>query len=627
MRGLSVKIKILLLIIGSYASVMIILGVVTYSAMSSLAFKLQQEDFSGDIDIIMDMVRQKHDDLAATGMASDYESAFQSSLIDQLSKLYYAGRSNTIAYPYIFDENGVIIMHPTLARGSTEVTNEGFIRDIIAQKNGTKRYTYRGDRKWSLFRYFEPWKWTVVEAVRESELTKSFQFVIVLLQLTMILITVITIIIMYLFLSAIMRPMVHVNRMLRDIASGEADLTRRLDIKTHDEFGVLAASFNTFAEKIRTLLAAVRDNVDRSREQGEQLSSGMSESAAAINEMTATIKSIENTVSAQTSLVERTETASAGLKSNAANISMSIQQLLGRTDELTGIIQTNATSVEEMASSVEEMNANIASVNTVADKANVTATELSTVSENSKHLMEKTTENMRGVLTAVGVINEFVGMIANVAAQTNLLAMNAAIEAAHAGEQGKGFAVVAEEIRKLSDISNKQADEAKKSLKAIEKNIKTTANDLEETGRNFNIVSTESQNLSGIVAQVKHATDEQSAGASEMLTAIASIATLTTTVKKSYEEITRSLSSMKSEFSAFESFSQTTTDSVIELKQLSGEIQTSMTEMGTGAVEINTAIQEVLKLTSSTTGSIQRLEDEIRRYVIDTGSVKKLPGA
>ncbi|MEK6794002.1 MAG: methyl-accepting chemotaxis protein [Spirochaetota bacterium] len=626
MHRLSVKIKILFLIIVSYATVMVILGIVSYTAMNRLAFTLQHEDFSGDIDIIMDMLKQKHDDLAATGMADDYQSAFQSSLIDQLSKLYFAGKTNAAYYPYIIDESGIIVMHPSLPRGSTDVTNEPFIAQMLQQRSGSIRYTYKGEKKWSLFRNFDPWKWTVVEAVRESELTKLFHGTIILIQVVMIMLTVVTIAVMYLFLSAIMRPMNHVNRMLRDIASGEADLTKRLDIRTHDEFGVLAASFNTFAEKIRSLLSAVRDNVDRSREQSELLSSGMTQSAAAINEMTANLKSIEGTVSAQFSLVERTETASAGLRSNAANISMSIQQLLGRTDELTGIIQNNATSVEQMASSVEEMNATIESVNNVADKANVTATELSTVSESSKHLMEKTTQNMSGVLTAVGIINEFVGMISNVAAQTNLLAMNAAIEAAHAGEQGKGFAVVAEEIRKLSDISNKQADEAKKSLKAIEQNIKTTARDLEETGRNFSIVSAESQNLSGIVAQVKHAADEQSSGASEMLSAIASISSITGTVKKSYEEITRALSAMKSEFGSFESFAKTTTDSVGELKHLSGEIQTSMNEMGSGAVEVNTAIQEILKLTSKTTESIAKLEDEIRRYTIDAEPVKKLSG-
>ncbi|MEK6796861.1 MAG: methyl-accepting chemotaxis protein [Spirochaetota bacterium] len=568
--------------------------------------------FAKDVDHLI-RVAQAEDDLYFEGTYKS-EAEAQEHTLDRVHALYGALKDSVPQYVCIIDAAGGIVFHPVYKRGSTEFANEPYMKTMIARKKGWLEYTHDKVKKFSVYATYEPWGWTVVYALPLKEQERAVRQYLFWQIMLAVIVGIVLSAGLFALTSITLRPLITVNRMLGDIASGDADLTRRIDVRMRGEFAMLASSFNRFADKIRDLLIRVRGNIGVTKEQSQRLSTSMTQSAAAVAEMAASIKSVEHNVETQFALVERTEVGNITLKENAFNISRNIKKINKKMDELTQMIQTNAASIQEMASSVEEMTATIASVTTVADKANVTAAELTRVSAESRELLGRTGENMEGVLRAVGIINDFVGIISNVASQTNLLAMNAAIEAAHAGAHGKGFAVVAEEIRKLSDIANRQADDAMHSLKDIEKNIKTTADDLTATESNFTVVAEESKKILSVVAQVKNATEEQTAGSREMMSAISSISQSTASIKSMYEEIASALAAMKADFDAFDGFSGETAASVRDLKALSTEIKGSVVEMGRGAEEISKATEDVLSLSMTTSESIRALEDEVKTY-------------
>ncbi|MBN8217143.1 MAG: methyl-accepting chemotaxis protein [Spirochaetes bacterium] len=401
---------------------------------------------------------------------------------------------------------------------------------------------------------------------------------------------------------------------LEEIAAGDADLTRRLAVKSDDEIGALALAFNRFADALQKTFRSVQRHVSETRAQGEALSTNMTQSAAATHQLAATIQSMEKTMEDQDALVEKTSRGTGEVLASAEGITARIGSLVQATDGLKKLIEGNTQAVSIIAGAIEELSATARSLSTVAGDANASAEHLSQISVASRSLIDRASLNMKNVLSSVGTIHQFVGMIGTITGQTNLLAMNAAIEAAHAGEKGKGFAVVAQEIRKLADLSTQQAAEAKRSLASIEQSIQATAEEFRQTETHFTEVSDQSGRIHKVVTQVKQAIDEETQGTHDMLKSISEISESSTVVKDTYAGVGEKLGALREEFARFQTTLRGSADSLARVRELSSQVTRSIQEMGTAGEEINTATQEVLTLAGKTTRSIASLESEVQRF-------------
>ncbi|MEK6794550.1 MAG: methyl-accepting chemotaxis protein [Spirochaetota bacterium] len=413
------------------------------------------------------------------------------------------------------------------------------------------------------------------------------------------------------------RPLIELENMLHNIAEGDGDLRKRIVVRSTDEIGQLAGSFNTFAGKVQSLVALVKQNSASSHERASAFGDSMNEGAQTIQEIAATVSMVEKNVQQQNELVKKTDANNEAQRHGIAGIVRGIDDILASTNALKQVVENQSANVTEIASAIEEMSSTIISVTSVTEKARTSAAMLKDVTTQGKERMLKTTDIINGLLSSVGTINEFIGVIVSIAQQTNLLAMNAAIEAAHAGDQGKGFAVVAEEIRKLSDISNKQAGEANNSLKAIATKIKDAATELRETEKSFATLSSESENVFTITHEVKNAADEESKAVSEIVISISEVSKITQNVRSNYTAIHGSLNSMRETLTSVMESSGETTDSMKALRELSGSIAGSMGEMAVGAGELNRMTAKLLSLTKNMSESIDMLTETVTPYKTD----------
>lgn len=442
-----------------------------------------------------------------------------------------------------------------------------------------------------------------------------------------VIITLISMVLVLIVSRSIVTPITLAQLRIRDIAEGERDLTKRIEVRSRDEAGDVAHWFNVFAEKLMHAINTIRENIAIARKESESVSTEMIAGATTVNEMALATKDVEKNIEEQFSLVNSAATNNDELIGAVGEIVSSVNGILSKTSALTAMITDQASSVEEIAAAAEEMSKTTESIGTVSARADDSAKKLHSAADESRVLMEGTVGKMNEVLSAISGINDFVTVIGGIATQTNLLAMNAAIEAAHAGEQGKGFAVVADEVRKLSETSNKQAEETKRSLKRIADSVKSTAADLSKTAQTFTALAAETTTVSSIISEVRHATDEESAGISEMVSAITQVAGITARVKENYTAIDDSLSTIKSRLTTLEHATADNDTSIQRLKQISAGITEQMRDMASNADELNKAIQSLLERTVHTTRSVTAVEEIINTYRVDATAVLPSPAA
>jgi methyl-accepting chemotaxis protein len=384
----------------------------------------------------------------------------------------------------------------------------------------------------------------------------------------------------------VLKPLEAQRELLKEIAQGEADLSKKLDQSRKDEFGELAGWFNTFTAKLAGIIGTVRVSAASLTESSVDLSSNMTETAAAVRQIAANIDGIKN----------QTINQSAGVTETQATV----EAIVSNLEKLNSLIESQSSSVVESSASIEQMVANIRSVTQILQKNEASVRDLQQSAENGKDGMDTVSSLVQEILKESDGLLEASSVIQNIASQTNLLAMNAAIEAAHAGESGRGFAVVADEIRKLSEEAAAQGKTITQVMQKLKTAIDTVNGASQNAQKEFEQVFAMTRIVGEQEAVIKGAMDEQSAGGSQVLDAIRQINDITTDVKDGSDNMLLGSREVLREMS--------------RLAQQTDEISNSMNEMSAGINQINSAVNHVNDISSSNTQNIEDLMGEFSRF-------------
>ncbi len=388
--------------------------------------------------------------------------------------------------------------------------------------------------------------------------------------------------------KSLIKPIKIASSALEEIAEGQGDLTMRITVTSGDETGKLALDFNKFIAKLEEIIATIRAAMDKLNTIGHGLSANMEETSAAVYQINANIESVKQQVTNQSAGV--TETSS------------TIEQISSNIDRLGATIGAQGDSIADSSASVEEMVANIESVTRTLEKNGVQFTALKTSSDTGFTKISDVVKRIQEIEQQSEGLSAANAIIRNIASQTNLLAMNAAIEAAHAGDTGKGFAVVADEIRKLAEDAAKQSKSISKELRDLKNAIDQVAVSGADAGHAFSSVQTSITTVMEQQNQIQAAMEEQSSGNSRVLETLTHMRDQSGTVTASAHEIAEGSRAILVEMG--------------ELVSITQRIKESMDEMSIGTEEINKAVSEVVALSQDNREGISAVSAEIGRFTV-----------
>ncbi|MCL2008344.1 MAG: methyl-accepting chemotaxis protein [Treponema sp.] len=431
--------------------------------------------------------------------------------------------------------------------------------------------------------------WTIMLAKAESTImapvNEMVQFAIILAAIVIVVGSIIA----FLVYNAMTKPIVTVTDTLKDISEGDGDLTHLISVNSKDEIGLMAKYFNLTIEKIKIMVRHVRNETKVITDLSSNLANDMTETAAAMNEITANIQSIKQRMINQSASVTET--------------SATMEQITLNINKLNGQVEKQTSSVTQSSSAIEEMLANIQSVTQTLVHNSANVEKLTEASEVGRTGLQDVASDIQEISRESEGLLEINAVMESIASQTNLLSMNAAIEAAHAGEAGKGFAVVAEEIRKLAESSSEQSKTISDVLKKIKSSIDKITLSTDNVLKRFEAIDSGVRTVADQEENIRNAMEEQGQGSKQILEAIGHLNEITQQVKGGSLEMLEGAQEVMRETGNLDATTQ--------------EITGGMNEMATGVDQVNVAVNNINSLTNKNRDTASALMKEVQKFKID----------
>lgn len=473
--------------------------------------------------------------------------------------------------------------------GLTLADYEPGLSGILASGSNTFEYKDKdGNVYLAAIHQIEGTDWAIVAPAPLSDYSETMRQAYRNLTSIYVLILLIAVGFMLLVLNGIMKPIKSMEKAIAEISMGDADLTKRIESKSKDEIGRVVHNFNSFTRMLREIIVEIKSSKDRLAGSGNQLSSITGEATQNLSVILDDIKNVDGQILNQSTNVSETVDA-------IAEISQSIKAM-------ESMIERQSAGVSEASAAVEQMIGNISSVNSSTEKMSDSFQSLADKAQEGAKIQKDVSERITEIENQAQLLVNANKVINAIAGQTNLLAMNAAIEAAHAGEAGQGFAVVADEIRNLSETSSKQSKTIGQQIGKIRESIGTLVAASQESNAVFLSVSEKISETQTIVMQIRSAMMEQHEGSSQVMDAL-------TTVTSSTNEVRKSSADVSTE-------NVRITDEIRKLREATDTIRSCVADMNRGTVAVEDSSKKLTAISEEMQGAIRRIGFQIDMFTV-----------
>ncbi|MDR2943359.1 MAG: methyl-accepting chemotaxis protein [Treponema sp.] len=503
------------------------------------------------------------------------------------------------SYGFLVNNEGTYMAHP-----NTELVNKQFnpikeaekdpslksmanlITKVVKERAGSTEYISNGKVIVCAFTPLSGQDWILIQNVEKSEVLVP----VIRIRNTMLLIGLICAAlgaIVAIFAGrTITGPLTNMTKIVKHTGSG--DLTKRVSIGSKDEIGELGLGFNTMLDNIKNLITTIQQESEHLSGIGEVLAESSGKTASAVETITSHIQSIQNLAVNQSASVTET---------NAT-----MEQISGNIQKLNDHVEYQTESVSKSSSAVEEMIANTQSVTQTLYKNTDKVNELTDAVGAGRGGLQTVVSDVQEIARESEGLLQINSVMENIASQTNLLSMNAAIEAAHAGEAGKGFAVVAGEIRKLAENSSAQSKTIVEVLKKIKDSISKITKSTDNALETFEAIEGGITTVSNQEENIRGAMEEQGEGSKQILEAIGQLNEITRQVKNSSVEMLEGAKEIIGEGK--------------NLEKATDKITGGMAEIAASADQISAAVSEVNIISGQNKRIIDSLVVAVSRFKV-----------
>lgn len=453
-------------------------------------------------------------------------------------------------YGMLISGNGTVIEHPNEEWVMSENVNtsedEGLLelgQHIKENKSGVYHFGTGSDKKIAFFSRVPVTDWTVVNVVYENELFASAKKILVMLLGITVAVALIISVLIYVLASRLLKPLNRLSDFAEEVSKG--DLSGSVKVSSQDEIGELSSAFNNTVKALRDILQEIADESEKVNNLSSNLASSCDESSKVAEEISKTIQFVAQNTTDQAHQVGGAVDKTVEMEENSRTLIDKCNYMLEKAEESNNISAVAFASVERAVESMK----------VIVDNNESNLNE-------SKLLLDKSEE-----------IGQIVGVITSIADQTNLLALNAAIEAARAGEQGRGFAVVADEVRVLAEQSSVAANKISNLIVGIQDQIKSISTSMNEGSKEI---------TSGMEVAL-----EAGSHFENIDKAISNIFTVVRDVSSATENVINSAKSTVSEMQETFTMSEETASATEEVSASIEEQAASMEEIGHAANELS----------------------------------------
>jgi methyl-accepting chemotaxis protein len=477
-------------------------------------------------------------------------------------------------YIYMFNSQGTFVCHPdtdlvfnqfnpieAAKTDASQASLAGYVRHVLQGGDAVEEYFFNGGENFAAYSKVAGTDWYLVGVVERDEFFAGINRMILNVGLLTLGAVVIAVLLVSILLSRL------VAHPVKDIVVGakalaNMDFSVKIVAERTDEIGDVERAFLTIRDALKKTIADINNEHQGQLNISKNLSDSIIQSSDGLAVISTNMDSMEQKSAVQMQSVSRTAD--------------SVDEIVKSIRSLESAVETQASSISQSASSIEQMVKDIDSVRGVVRTATKTTADLNTSSEQGRKMLNNLTEELTRIAEQSAFLEEANATLVNIAAQTNILAMNAAIEAAHAGESGKGFAVVASQVRSLAESSNKESGSISEEIKKMRGAIGAMRQVSEDTVNTLTSMFTNVTDIQTSFTSVNAAVEAQASNGAQIVGALDTLRGAAEQVRSGSDKIQQESGSIHETVNSLKGISKEVNTSVIDVQQASRGIAESL---------------------------------------------------